>query len=84
MGAGAVFLLFVVLVVVAIAVGVLLAIRAGLWARETGPKAEEPRDGRPAHLAVDDEAEARFDVSDRDRESTQARDGTGATDPSRR
>ena len=45
MGAGAVFLLFVLLVFVVVAVGVLSAIRAGLWSREPGPAPEEERDG---------------------------------------
>lgn len=72
MGAGAVFLLFVLLVVVVVAVGVLSAIRAGLWARETGPAPEEPRDGdgeRPGHLVVEDERAARFDVGRRERDA---------------
>jgi hypothetical protein len=75
MGAGAFFLLFVLLVFVVIAVGALSAIRAGLWARETDPAAEapaaEPHAGpgeRPRHLGVDDEGEARSDVSDRERD----------------
>jgi Na+-transporting methylmalonyl-CoA/oxaloacetate decarboxylase gamma subunit len=71
MGAGAIFLLFVLLVFVVIAVGALWAIRAGLWARETDPAAEEPRDeppARPRHVAVEDEGQARFDVSSRERD----------------
>jgi heme A synthase len=69
MGAGALLLLFVLLVFVVIAVGALSAARAGLWARETGPVAEEPRDGdgeRPRHVIVEDENEARSDVSSRE------------------
>jgi Na+-transporting methylmalonyl-CoA/oxaloacetate decarboxylase gamma subunit len=79
MGAGVIFLLFVLLVFVVIAVGALWAIRAGLWARETGPAvkapaAEAPDQGarpreRRRHLAAEDEGQARFDVSDRERDA---------------
>jgi hypothetical protein len=65
MGAGAIFLLFVLIVVVAIVGGAVYAIRAGLWVRETSPKASEPRDGQPEHHAVEDEGQARFDVPER-------------------
>jgi hypothetical protein len=66
MGAGAVFLLFVLLVVVLLVGGAVYAIRAGLWVRETSPKATEPRDGeRPEHVEVEDEGDARFNVPDR-------------------
>ena len=66
MGAGAVFLLFVLIVVVALVVGAVYAIRAGLWVRETSPKATEPRDERPERLEVEDEGNARFDVPERE------------------
>jgi len=72
MGAGAVFLLFVVLVFVVVAVGVLSAIRAGLWARETGPAPDEPRDDdgeRRRPLAAEDDGEARFDVGSSERDA---------------
>jgi hypothetical protein len=67
MGAGAIFLLFILLFVVVIGGGALYAIRAGLWVRETSPKAEQP-DGaeRPEHVAVEDEADARFDAPERE------------------
>ena len=71
MGAGAIFLLFVLLVFVVIAVGALSAIRAGLWAREADPEAEEPPEGdgrRPRHVVAEDEGQARFDVSSRERD----------------
>jgi hypothetical protein len=75
MGAGAILLLFVLLVFVVIAVGALSAIRAGLWARETDPAAEAPaaegrarRGERPRRLGVEDEGEARSDVSPRERD----------------
>ena len=68
MGAGAIFLLFILIVVVAVAVGALYAIRTGLWVRETSPKADEPRDdGPPEHVHVEDEGNARFDSSEHER-----------------
>jgi hypothetical protein len=66
MGAGAVFLLFVLIVVVVLVGGAIYAIRAGLWVRETSPKATEPRDRkRPEHVEVEDEGDTRFDVPSR-------------------
>ena len=66
MGAGAVFLLFVLLVAVVLVGGAIYAIRAGLWVRETSPKATEEGDGeRPEHVEVEDEGDARFDVPGR-------------------
>jgi Na+-transporting methylmalonyl-CoA/oxaloacetate decarboxylase gamma subunit len=75
MDAGVVLLLLVLLVFVVVAVGVLSAVRAGLWARETGPTAAEPGEGgggRPRHLVEDedtDEAGARVDTGSRDRDA---------------
>jgi hypothetical protein len=66
MGAGAIFLLFVLAVVVVLVGGAVYAIRAGLWVRETSPKATDSRDeGRPEHVEVEDEGDARFDVPGR-------------------
>ena len=68
MGAGAIFLLFILIVVVAIVVGALYAIRAGLWVRETSPKAGEPHgDGQPEHVHVEAEGDARFDTPEHER-----------------
>lgn len=73
------------LVILAVIVGVLYAIRAGLWVRETSPTAGESGDGgRPEHVAVEDEGNARFDVSDRERDPDQAREPRRETDQTRR
>ena len=69
MDAGVVLLLFVLLVFVVVAVGVLSAIRAGLWARETGPARGEGDGERPRHLVAEDEGEARFDTRSRERDA---------------
>ena len=72
MDAGVVLLLLVLLVFVVVAVGVLSAIRAGLWARETGPARGEGGEGdgeRPCHLVAEDEGEARFDTRSRERDA---------------
>ena len=71
MGAGAIFLLFILAVVVAVVGGGVYAIRAGLWARETSPKAKEPERGRPEHVAVEDEGEARFETPEQQRAGRQ-------------
>jgi len=71
MGAGAFVLLFVLLVFVVVAVGVLSAVRAGLWARESGPAPGEPADGdgeRPRRI-VEDDGEPRFDAGSRERDA---------------
>jgi hypothetical protein len=68
MGAGGIFLLFTVIAVVAIVVGALYAIRAGLWVRETSPKTSEPRgDGQPENVRVEDEGNVRFDTPEHER-----------------
>ena len=68
MGAGAIFLLFILIVAVAIVVGALYAIRAGLWVRETSPKAGgSDGDGQPEHVHVEDEGDARFDTPEHER-----------------
>jgi hypothetical protein len=71
MGAGAVFLLFIVIVVVAVVGGALYAIRAGFWVRETSPKAKESRDENPEHVRVEDEGNARFDAPEHEPEPEQ-------------
>ena len=78
MGAGSVFLLFILLVVVVVAGGALYAIRAGLWVRETSPHAKEADgDERPEHVAVEDEGEARFDTPEREATDDEAPERQG-------
>jgi hypothetical protein len=72
MGAGAFVLLFVLLVFVVVAVGVLSAVRAGLWASESGPAPGERGDGdgeRPRRVVDEDDGEARFDAGSRERDA---------------
>ena len=59
MGAGTFFLLLIIVVLAAAAIGVVWAIRTGLWARETSPKGDtvegdERFDKRPEHTKVDE------------------------------
>lgn len=59
MGAGAVFVLLVVIVVLALIGGAFYAVRAGLWAKETKPSGDtaeggRERGGRPEHTQVDE------------------------------
>jgi hypothetical protein len=72
MDAGVVLLLLVLLVFVVVAVGVLSAVRAGLWARENGSAPGEPGDGdgeRPRHPVHEHEGEARLDTGRRERDA---------------
>jgi hypothetical protein len=70
MDAGVVLLLFVLLVFVVVAVGVLSAVRAGLWARDTGPGDAEPGEGDGERLREDEgEDEARLEAGRRARDA---------------
>jgi heme A synthase len=64
------FLLFVALVLIVVAVGAFVAIRTGLWVRETSPDGDtaesdgaesgERFDRRPEHTRVDDPGKQTF------------------------
>ena len=74
-----IFLAFVILVVAIVGIGMVVALRTGLWVRETDPDAkpvpsddrsagtrqfaDEDAPDRPTHVAVEDPANQRF-VSD--------------------
>jgi hypothetical protein len=67
MGAGAVFILLVVIVILVGHGFAFWALRAGLWAKETSPRgddvepgAEATGGGRPEHTRVDDPGDQTF------------------------
>jgi hypothetical protein len=52
MGAAAIFLLVVILVLAFLFLGGFAALRSWLWTKETDPHATEPNDQRPRHHKV--------------------------------